>query len=231
MNDAKYSDAELIVSFYRGDNLSYNVLHQKWFPKLSRYLATQVSENDAEDLAENILIKVYYSKQRTRYDPERGSFNTWIFKIAKNTLIDFLRKENIEVLFSDLASIDDEGQETSFEPTDPADLQDLVELKQVFDIIIQYLNQMPDSRLKKAVEMYCAGYKGREIEAELGVGWGQAGVMGNNLIHEGLRDIRDYIAARGYHFLSRNDIPPNATFIYQAKNASLVYIPKMTNGG
>lgn len=53
------------------------------------------SQEEAEDLSQEVFIKVYqYLK---KYDPQY-KFSTWILKIATNTTIDYLRKKKIDTL-------------------------------------------------------------------------------------------------------------------------------------
>jgi len=50
---------------------------------------------DAMDVSQEIFIKVFTSLRRFRED---SSFSTWLYRIAVNTCIDFLRKKREDVL-------------------------------------------------------------------------------------------------------------------------------------
>jgi len=65
---------------------------------------------EAEDLTQETFMKMW--KALSRFDTEKN-FKTWIFAIARNTAIDYLRKKK-PILFSRLNSENDEG-ETRFE--------------------------------------------------------------------------------------------------------------------
>jgi RNA polymerase sigma factor (sigma-70 family) len=58
-----------------------------------------VPEPDAEELVQNVLMKVYY-RVGTFCDDGRAKLTTWIFEIAKNCAIDFhhVRREELESL-------------------------------------------------------------------------------------------------------------------------------------
>ena len=71
------------------------------------------NKQDAEDLAQDTFLKIYTNLGR--YNPNKGKFQSWAFRIAKNTFIDLLRKNknrkeaffssfptNIEEYFSDI---------------------------------------------------------------------------------------------------------------------------------
>lgn len=75
--------------------------HKKYFSlivdayseKLSRYVRriTYVSEQDREDILQNVFIKIYINLNN--YD-DSLSFNAWAYRITHNEVIDFARKEN-----------------------------------------------------------------------------------------------------------------------------------------
>ncbi len=48
------------------------------------------SANDAEDLAQEVFIKMY--RTLSSYSPEKGAFSTWIMTMTRNLLVDHFRK-------------------------------------------------------------------------------------------------------------------------------------------
>ncbi|MFA7252652.1 MAG: sigma-70 family RNA polymerase sigma factor [Candidatus Paceibacterota bacterium] len=69
-----------------------------------RFVFGMVSdESVAEDLTQDIFVKVW--KKLKSYNP-KYSFNTWLFTIARNTTIDYLRKRK-DLVFSDFDRPDD----------------------------------------------------------------------------------------------------------------------------
>jgi RNA polymerase sigma-70 factor, ECF subfamily len=69
-----------------------NLWIKSYGDSLMNYLYGMVLNwSDAEDIWQETFIKVFQSKNSYK---NQGFEKTWIFKIAKNTLIDFTRKEN-----------------------------------------------------------------------------------------------------------------------------------------
>ncbi len=67
-------------------------------------------EADARDIAQEVMVKVW--KNLDRFDENQG-FKPWLFKIARNTAIDWLRRRR-QIPFSQLASTDEEGNQKDF---------------------------------------------------------------------------------------------------------------------
>ena len=69
-----------------------NLWIKSYGDSLMNYLYGMVLNwSDAEDIWQETFIKVFQSKNSYK---NQGFEKTWIFKIAKNTLIDFTRKDN-----------------------------------------------------------------------------------------------------------------------------------------
>lgn len=82
---------------------------------LRHFLLSRVDNSeDAEDLLQEILIKTH-SNMDSLKDPKK--FKSWLFQIARNTLIDYYRKHSKKILeqplsrFSELTENSTEAQE------------------------------------------------------------------------------------------------------------------------
>ena len=66
-------------------------LFQEHYPRIYNYLRYRVnSVEDVEDLISTIFERAY--TRHEQFDPAKGTFSTWLFRIAHNILIDHYRK-------------------------------------------------------------------------------------------------------------------------------------------
>lgn len=65
-------------------------LFREFYPRIYSYLRYRVnSVEDAEDLIGTVFERAYV--HRDQFDPDKGAFSTWLFRIAHNTLSNFYR--------------------------------------------------------------------------------------------------------------------------------------------
>src|SRR3954471_3810347 len=83
-------DAELIARAAAGDPAAFQVLVEQHRTMVYR-VAYQFAGNhhDAEDIAQDVFIKIYRSLPRFRQDAQ---FTSWIYRIAMNACIDHRRR-------------------------------------------------------------------------------------------------------------------------------------------
>ncbi|OFY98133.1 MAG: hypothetical protein A2Z97_06715 [Bdellovibrionales bacterium GWB1_52_6] len=71
----------------------FQELYLKFKKPITAYLKARVADAEtAEDIAQEVFLKVY--RFRGSYDP-RYAPSTWLWSIAKNTLIDWFRREEL----------------------------------------------------------------------------------------------------------------------------------------
>ena len=91
-------------------SLDAEKLYTDYYRKVRSFIASRVnSYQDAEDLTSDVFVKVY--KKLDTFDPKKANVSTWIYTIARNTVIDFYRTSNQTLEYDDSILIeDDEGE-------------------------------------------------------------------------------------------------------------------------
>ncbi|MCO5230445.1 MAG: sigma-70 family RNA polymerase sigma factor [Chitinophagales bacterium] len=92
----KLTDLELITQAIEGSQTAYTELLNR-YKKSVYFLILKIVKNneDAEDLTYVTFAKAF--KNIDKYVPTHG-FSTWLFRIASNASIDYLRKNAIETV-------------------------------------------------------------------------------------------------------------------------------------
>ena len=87
------SDEEAMRKFQKGDEGSFDLLLGRHGAGVLRFIIkmTGVEKTQAEDLLQEIFMKVI--ERRKSYDPGQ-KFSTWLYSIARNHCIDYLRTES-----------------------------------------------------------------------------------------------------------------------------------------
>jgi RNA polymerase sigma-70 factor (ECF subfamily) len=85
------SDRELIKKSLQGDEKSLELLIKKYLKPIYSFSFNLLrDQQDAQDLTQEIFLKMW--KNLKNFD-ENQNFKSWLFKIAKNSCIDFIRKK------------------------------------------------------------------------------------------------------------------------------------------
>jgi len=88
---AENIDQKLIQQYLTGDDESLESLIQKYLRPIYRLVYGYVKNaSEADDLTQEIFIRMW--RNLKKFD-QRRSFKPWLFTIAKNACLDFLRKK------------------------------------------------------------------------------------------------------------------------------------------
>jgi RNA polymerase sigma-70 factor, ECF subfamily len=99
------SDLDLMLRVRDGDAASFEVLLRRYRLPLVGYFRRMVRDQSlAEDLAQEVFLRVY--KSRERYQPD-ARFTTWLYRIATNLALNAIRDHKDEV--SGSTGDDDDG--------------------------------------------------------------------------------------------------------------------------
>ena len=84
------TDNNLIYEYFKGDEKSLEILVARYLKVIYSFSYKNVgNEAEAEDITQEVFVKVW--KNLKKFD-QKKDFKPWIFQIAKNTAIDYLRK-------------------------------------------------------------------------------------------------------------------------------------------
>src|SRR6267143_7320658 len=91
-NFSSATDRDLVATAVTGVEGSFEELVRRYQRPISAYVYRMVGDYDAAlDLTQEIFVKVYGSLSRYRSE---FKFSTWIYRIAHNAAVDYLRKSS-----------------------------------------------------------------------------------------------------------------------------------------
>lgn len=108
-SDKAAEDYDLVQLAIKGDQKAYSVLMDRYRNSIYHMMYKMVhKQEDAEDLTLEAFGKAF--NKLKSYTP-KYAFSTWLFKIASNNAIDYIRKKRLKMLSID-ESMDDEGDKS-----------------------------------------------------------------------------------------------------------------------
>lgn len=92
----KHLTDSIIESLQEGNHKAFEIIFLKYFPKVKYYINGFVkSIGIAEELAQNVLLKVW--ENRKSFNPQLGlkGFDSYIYTISYRTTIDYIRSKQV----------------------------------------------------------------------------------------------------------------------------------------
>lgn len=109
---AKY-DLNLVEKAKNGSQAAYGELMDRYRDSIFYMMSKMVkNQDDADDLTIEAFGKAF--SRLDQYTPN-FAFSTWLFKIASNNCIDFMRKKRIKVTSMDTGYTSDDGEVIFFD--------------------------------------------------------------------------------------------------------------------
>jgi RNA polymerase sigma-70 factor (ECF subfamily) len=105
------NDLDLIHRALKNPN-DYGLIVERYEQQLLRFIKSlsQLSSADAEDLAQQVFLKAY--DHLNDFD-QKLKLSTWLFRIARNQVIDFWRRKKVRPQEYSLDEARDNGKEAS----------------------------------------------------------------------------------------------------------------------
>lgn len=97
---------QLVAKSRAGDHAAFEALYEHFFPAVYKFCAFRLPKEVAEDVTAETFVKVWENLHSYKPHP-KIPFGAWLFRIARNQVIDVYRKEPIlEEVSEDLPDAD-----------------------------------------------------------------------------------------------------------------------------
>jgi RNA polymerase sigma-70 factor (ECF subfamily) len=118
------SDENLMLRYAAGDAAAFESLYARHKAPLYRYVLRQVDRNIADELYQDIWLKLVDA--RDSYQPS-AKFTTWLYRIARNRIIDHYRRQSIRPVDNNATAIDATADRDCDQPEQRIESQDRME--------------------------------------------------------------------------------------------------------
>ena len=169
-----------------GESEALGRLYDVYVVRLYRYCLTRVGdETEAEDLAEEIFVKVLGAIDRFEWRPaadgQRVPFGAWLFRIARNEVASFQRRAAARPARTELSeSIRDQRRGP----------HELAETKLTIEEVFRAVRELPEAQRDVILLRFGSGLTVAETAAVLGKNQPNVKV----LQHKGIRKLQQLLA-------------------------------------
>lgn len=155
------TDEELVKSSLQHEDAFYSLI-KRYEPVLLRYIhrMTQVNQEEAEDLLQDIFIKVY--RNLNGFDTNL-KFSTWVYRIAHNEIISQYRKKKRDGFPIELDADDEESRSIANFLTDTLNVESHYLNKEKANTVRMALEELPPKYRDILVLRYFEELNYREI--------------------------------------------------------------------
>lgn len=165
---SREADVELLTAVMTGDGTAYRGLVEKYQGRVYSMVYGMVrNREDARDITQEAFVKAYRSLSTFRLE---SSFYTWLYRIAMNLSIDFVRKRRRRETggFDDgIATRDGDGAIAEIHHEDGPSRQ--LERKELFGRIMDAMEKLPEDQRQVILLRELEGLQYKEIADVMGV--------------------------------------------------------------
>ncbi len=85
-------EENLVKRALQGDQMAFTRLYEEYFDKIYRYVVIRIGDRtEAEDMTQQVFLKAV--KSISSYKWKGKPFAAWLYRIAHNQVVDYLRKK------------------------------------------------------------------------------------------------------------------------------------------
>lgn len=155
-------------------DMDWEAVYWALLPRLFNFFRYRTGDDHlAQDLTSTTMMRAWRSRER--FSGERGKFEAWIFAIARNVVVDHLRKHRPTVT---LEAIYDLASDFSVEQE--------AQKARDFTRLYARLSQLPDREQELIALKYGAGMTNREVAVATGLSESNVGT----LLHRTIKKLR-----------------------------------------
>lgn len=192
-SSSSLQDDHWVVLAVKGDEKAYSELTQKYQKPLYFHVRKMIRNPDfAEDLVQDIFLKAFKSLKNYKND---YAFSTWLYRIATNHTIDYLRKKKIETLSIHADDSDDTYATIQLADEDSFTDEPMIRLERK-NKVHEAIDQLPEKYREVILKRHIEEKSYQEIAEEMDIPLGTVKAhifRARELLYKYMKDtIQDY---------------------------------------
>lgn len=177
--------ARLVARWQSSEEEAFNALYLRYFDRIYSYVQTALNDpHEAEDETQQVFTRALVALPRYEIRSDKP-FRVWLFHIARNTVIDHLRKHRL--IHAEAPERIDERLACEAAEIEPRGLDWLSDSR-----LVMLIERLPLAQRKVLTLRYFLGFSTPEIATALG----RSPVSVRNLEHRALRFLEGRLDAR-----------------------------------
>jgi len=196
------TDEQLMEQLKKGERDVIDELYKRYSKKLYAFCCNITHVKDPEDLVQDVFVRVIEAAHS--FNAKKASFSTWIFRIARNRCIDFIRhEEKIKFISIEEKARQDDGKE-HFNPKDTivnarVDVEEMVVKTSVIEAVRECISKIEDEAEKHAILLY---YISDKSYREIGKILGKSTSMARNHVKSAQEKVKRCLEQKGIDSLA-----------------------------
>lgn len=181
-----FEEKELILRIQKGDTEAFNPIVTKYQQKIYNLIYQRVRDREtAKDICQEVFIKAWQALPNFK---GQSAFYSWLYRIAVNCSIDFIRKQNRRCVLS-WEELQQNTDEIIKVTQKQSSISQILEKKEFSDILGKAVRQLPTNQRRVFYLRYGEELRIKDIASRLDKSEGTI----KTHLHHAHRKIRDML--------------------------------------
>jgi RNA polymerase sigma-70 factor (ECF subfamily) len=192
------TDEQLVERVRKGKTRALDELYRRYARPLYAFCATMSGAAESEDIVHDVFMRLIESADA--FNPQRASFRTWIFRIARNRCIDLIRhQKSLTMVSLEKPLKRDDGSRSSALQETLADHQETVEqtlIKEAgIDAVRNCIDALVQEEERQAIALY---YLVGKVYREIGDILGRSTSTAKNYVTSAREKVKRCLEGKGW---------------------------------
>lgn len=200
----RLTDEQLVERLQQGQSAALDQLYNRYARKLYAFCYTTTHAANAEDLVHDVFLRVI--KASHTFNPQKASFRTWLFRIARNHCIDVSRRaKRFKFMpLGDSAAGSEDGEGSVGEQSiaegaivhQAESVESTVIRSSMVEAVRDCIDQLEQPDEKQAILLY---YLADQVYREIGEMLGKSTSMARNYVKSAQEKVKRCLEGKGIH--------------------------------